>query len=80
MKYARFAFFILPIAAIFFHYMFDALAIDACLDSGRAFNYQISACGDEPNYEPQAHVIRFWWLLVLSALSISLGGILVKKA
>jgi hypothetical protein len=64
---------ILPVVALFFHYMGDLVVIDSCLDSGRAFDYKSGVCGNEEHYEPISYLIRYWWWLLLNIVAVFTG-------
>ena len=70
---------VVPIVVVIVHFMGDFLAIDSCLDSGRAYDYKSEVCGTEQHYDPIPYSIRYWWLLFTGAVTIVIGVYLLTK-
>jgi hypothetical protein len=68
------------LSTVLFHYVGDFLAIDSCLDSGRAFNYSLGECGSAEHYETKSYVERFWWLILVGSASAITGVYLLTKS
>lgn len=71
---------LVALSTVLFHYMSDFLAIDSCLDSGRAFNYSLGECGNAEHYETKPYVARFWWLILIASASAIAGVYLLTKS
>jgi hypothetical protein len=69
---------VLPVVVLFFHFIGDILAIDSCLDSGRAYDYKAGECGKEEHYETILYEVRFWWLFLICGAT-TLFGIILQK-
>ncbi len=71
---------LISISTVFAHYVSDFLAIDSCLDSGRAFNYSLGECGSGVHYETKPYSVRFRWLIVFAVASSIVGAYLLTKS
>jgi hypothetical protein len=65
---------ILPLVLLLGHCSREFLAIDACLDAGKVYDYASGICRSDVQHLPYVPYIERWWHLLLgAAASIGVG-------